>query len=51
MGWKLYSGEPNKAKAQRCVNNLKRAKLMKETRNGSRILTKEGKKALEGDDE
>jgi hypothetical protein len=50
MGWKLYSGEPNKAKAQRCVNNLKRAKLINETRNGTRILTKEGKKTLEGDE-
>ena len=50
-GWKLYSGEPNKMKAKRCVDSLKRAKLIKETRAGRRVLTKEGKKALEGDDE
>jgi hypothetical protein len=51
MAWKLYSGEPNKVKAKRCVDSLKRAKLIKETRAGRRILTKEGKKALAGDDD
>jgi hypothetical protein len=51
MGWKLHSGEPARARAHRCVNNLKRDKLIKETRNGHRILTSEGKKVLESGDE
>jgi 5S rRNA maturation endonuclease (ribonuclease M5) len=49
MGWKLYSGEPNKMRAMRCVSALKRAKLIKETRVGKRHLTPEGKKSLEGE--
>jgi predicted transcriptional regulator len=51
MGWKLYSGEPNKMRAKRCVDNLKRAKLIKETRAGHYQLTPEGKKALKGEPE
>jgi hypothetical protein len=29
MGWKLYSGEPNKVKASRCIKDLKVAKLIR----------------------
>jgi hypothetical protein len=46
MGWKLYSGEPHKTKAKRCVDALKKAKLVKENRAGRLSLTPEGKKAL-----
>jgi hypothetical protein len=46
MGWKLFSGEPNKMRAKRCVDALKRAKLIKETRTGRWQLTPEGTKAL-----
>ena len=46
MGWKLYSGEPHKSKAVRCIENLKRAKLIKETRGGYHKLTAEGEKVL-----
>jgi AAA domain len=49
MGWKLYSGDPNKMKASRYVNNLKRAKLIKETRTGRWQVTPEGEKALKGE--
>ena len=49
MGWKLYSGEPNKMKAKRCVDALKRAKLVKETRAGRWQVTPEGKKILKGE--
>jgi hypothetical protein len=48
MGWKLYSGEPNKMKAQRLLKALKAAKLVTETRAGKYRLTNEGKKALKG---
>jgi hypothetical protein len=51
MGWKLHDGGPNRMKVKRCLDVLKRAKLIKETRAGRRILTKEGKKVLEGEDE
>jgi hypothetical protein len=30
MKWKLHGGEPNKMKAKRCVDSLKKAKLIKE---------------------
>jgi hypothetical protein len=51
MGWKLYSGEPNKMRAGRCVKGLIRAKLVKETRAGNYRLTPEGNKALKGEDQ
>jgi hypothetical protein len=55
MGWKLYSGEPNKTKANRCVKDLIKAKLVKETRRANHVLTSAGKQALkmadDGDDE
>lgn len=44
MGWKLYSGEPHKTKAARCIKSLLKDKLIKETRSGNYILTPEGKK-------
>jgi AAA domain len=48
MGWKLFSGEPHKTKAARCIKTLKHAKLIKETRGGNYKLTDEGKMALKG---
>jgi hypothetical protein len=50
MGWKLHSGEPNKTKAERCVNNLKRGKLLTDTRSGRWKITPEGTKALKGEE-
>ena len=47
MGWTLYSGEPHKSKTHRCVESLKKAKLITQTRTGKYQLTPEGKKALE----
>ena len=49
MAWKLYSGDPNKMNALRCINALKRAKLIKETRTGRWQVTPEGVKALKGE--
>jgi predicted transcriptional regulator len=49
MGWKLYSGDPHKTKAGRCIKSLLTDKLIKETRNGNYVLTSEGKKTLEED--
>jgi hypothetical protein len=49
MGWILHSGEPNKMKAKRIIEELKRAKLVKETRAGRYQITSEGKKALKGE--
>ena len=46
MGWTLYSGEPHKTKVKRCIANLKRDKLINETRGGIYKLTAEGKKVL-----
>jgi hypothetical protein len=47
MRWTLYSGEPNKMKAHRCVKALTTAKLIKEARRSGRyLLTDEGKKIL-----
>jgi len=51
MGWKLYSGEPNKMKASRVIKALKGAKLVKEGRGGKFKLTDEGKKVLNGERE
>jgi hypothetical protein len=51
MGWKLYSGEPNKMKAKRIVDELKRTKLIKETGISRYKITSEGKKALDGETE
>jgi hypothetical protein len=52
MGWKLHDGAPHKMKAKRCVGNLERAKLIKESRRKGRYrLTTEGEKVLAGEDE
>jgi hypothetical protein len=48
MGWKLFSGEPNKTKVSRCLRALDKAKLIKQTRSGKYRLSAEGKKALKG---
>jgi hypothetical protein len=48
MNWKLFDGRPHKTKATRCIERLKRDKLVKETRAGHWQLTPEGKKVLEG---
>jgi hypothetical protein len=50
MGWKLYSGEPNKMKAGRCIKELIKARLIKKTRAGRHKLTPEGEKVLNEDD-
>jgi AAA domain len=34
MGWKYFSGEPNRSRAQRCVDKLLKAKLITRTRAG-----------------
>jgi hypothetical protein len=48
MGWKLYSGEPNKSRAVRCVKTLLDSKIIKKARTGH-VLTDEGKKILKDD--
>lgn len=50
MGWKLYSGEPHKTKAVRCLTGLKNAKLVKQTRTGRYRLTSDGESALNGEE-
>jgi hypothetical protein len=47
MGWKLFSGEPNKMKASRAIKAMK--KLVTETRTGNYRLTDEGKSVLGGE--
>jgi hypothetical protein len=51
MGWKLYSGAPNKMKVGRCLKALIKAKLVKLTRAGRYQLTPEGEKVLKGEPE
>lgn len=51
MGWRLYSGEPNRMKANRCIKALVKAKLLKITRAGRYKLTPEGEKMLKGEAE
>jgi hypothetical protein len=34
MGWKYFSGEPNRSRAQRCIEKLLKAKLITKTRAG-----------------
>lgn len=51
MGWKLYSGEPNKMRAQRCIRELIKAKLVKKTRTGRHQLTPAGEEELNEEDE
>jgi hypothetical protein len=47
MGWKLFSGEPNKMKVSRAVKAMK--KLVSETRAGNYRLTDEGRAVLRGE--
>jgi hypothetical protein len=49
MGWKLYSGDPNKMKAHRCIATLIKDKLLKQTRAGRFTVTDEGKNPQRGD--
>jgi len=49
MNWKLHDGKPHKMKAKRCVDALKKAKLIEETRSGRYVATPKGKKTLEGE--
>jgi DNA-binding IclR family transcriptional regulator len=49
MNWKMHDGDPNKMRAKRCVDALKRAKLVRETRTGRWQLTPEGKKVRNGE--
>lgn len=51
MGWKLYSGVPNRMKAGRCIKALVKAKLIKVTRAGHYKLTPEGEAVLKGETE
>jgi AAA domain len=46
MDWKLFSGEPNKMRAGRCIKALVRDGLIKETRRGNYVVTPEGRGAL-----
>jgi AAA domain len=48
-GWFFHNGEADKSKAQRYVDNLKKAKLLKEGRSGRYQVTDEGKKVLKGE--
>jgi hypothetical protein len=48
MGWKLFSGEPNKMRVQRAIKRMK--KLVTETRAGNYRLTNDGKVALKGEE-
>jgi hypothetical protein len=50
MGWKYQNGDPDKSKAQRCVDALVADKLIKKGRRGFTI-TPEGKKVLDGDED
>jgi hypothetical protein len=49
MGWTLYSGEPNRMKANRCLKALLRAKLVEITRAGHFKFTEKGRKELDGE--
>jgi hypothetical protein len=49
MNWTLYSGDPHKTKAQRCVQTLTKAKFVGTTRDGLWKITPTGKKALKGE--
>jgi hypothetical protein len=46
MGWKLFSGDPHKTKAVRCIRALLKAKLVRQTRAGRYKLTEEGEEEL-----
>jgi hypothetical protein len=44
MGWTLHGGEPNKMKVKRCIDALKKAKLVEEPRKGQ-LRLKEPRRA------
>jgi hypothetical protein len=46
MDWKLHNGDPNKMRARRCIQALLKHKLIKETRRGNYVLTRDGQNAL-----
>jgi hypothetical protein len=46
MGWKLYTGEPNKMRACRIIKKLAQTKLVKKTRTGHYKITDYGTKVL-----
>jgi hypothetical protein len=48
MGWRYHTGEPNKSRAARCLKALVEDKLLKATRRGRYLLTKEGEAVLVG---
>jgi hypothetical protein len=50
VGWRLYSGEPNKMKAHRCIKELLKARLIKKSHAGRYKLTPEGLRELNEDD-
>jgi hypothetical protein len=49
MGWKMFSGEPNKMKASRALKAMIKQKLIKETRAGNYRLTDEGYAVRKGE--
>src|ERR1700730_5632720 len=51
MGWKLHNSEPNKMKALRCIDDLKRATRIKRTKTGHWKGTKKGAQTLANDPE
>jgi hypothetical protein len=46
LGWYTAKNEPNRAKSQRCLGRLKRAKLVAVER-GRHVLTEKGKKTTQ----
>jgi len=46
MGWKLYSGEPHKNRADRCIKTLIKDKFVKKARSSRYTLTEAGENAL-----
>jgi len=48
MRWNYHDGKPNKSRAARCLKALVKDKLIKETRSGRYLLTKEGEAVLMG---
>ena len=47
LGWTLFSGGPNKSRAQRAIKRLTGERLLKKSKQGFWIVTKEGKEALD----
>lgn len=51
MGWKLYSGEPNKMRAKRIIDDLKNSKMIVTQARAGYKLTQKGKNVLAGVEE